>query len=258
MLLSRVERVGFVTILRREIRRFLRIWIQSLIPSVISTALYLIIFGDLIGERIGVMKGFSYIEYILPGLVMMAIITNAYGNVVTSFYISRFQRNIEEVLVSPLSSGTILLGYTLGGVARGLLIGILVVVISLFFTKLTLHNISLTIFIAILVAMLFSTLGLLNALFAKNFDDINLVPTFVLTPLTYLGGVFYSVELLPKFWQGVTHANPIFYMINALRYSMLGSSDVKISMALSIILSCNLFFYIIALWMLRKGIGIRT
>lgn len=254
----KVMSVQLYTIVRREITRFCRIWIQSLLPSVISTALYFVIFGSLIGERIGPMKGVEYIDYILPGLIMMAIITNAYGNVVASFYISRFQRNIEELLVSPTSSNVILVGYLLGGVTRGLVVGVLVTLVSMCFTSLPLLHPVWTVVIATLVAWLFSILGLINAIFAKNFDGINIVPTFVLTPLTYLGGVFYSVDLLPGFWEKVTHINPIFYMINAFRFAMLGQSDVELSVALMVIGGLIVLLYTIAFQLLKRGVGIRT
>ncbi len=250
--------IGLYTISRREITRFFRIWKQTLLPSVISMLLYFVIFGNLIGSRIGDMQGFDYVEYILPGLVMMAVVTNSYGNVVGSFFISRFQRNIEELLVSPLPNSIILLGYASGGVIRGVIVGILVTIVSLFFSKLHLQHCLLIFIIAFLVAILFSLLGLINAVFAKNFDDINIIPTFVLTPLTYLGGVFYSVNILPEFWQSVTYFNPIFYIVNAFRYAMLGRSDVSVALSLWIISGLVLCAYFVALWLLKKGFGIRT
>lgn len=250
--------IGLYTILRREITRFIRIWSQTLLPSAISMVLYFVIFGHLMGARIGEIDGVSYIEYIVPGLIMMAIITNAYGNVVASFFGSKFQRNIEEMLVSPLPNFIIVWGYLLGGLARGIVVGILVTVLSLFFTALPLTHLGLTIFVAVLTAILFSLAGLINGVFAKKFDDINVVPTFVLTPLTYLGGVFYSIDFLPLFWQWVSYANPIFYMVNAFRYGMLGKSDVDIHLAIWMIIGFIVVFYSWALWLFRKGVGIKT
>jgi ABC-2 type transport system permease protein len=204
------------------------------------------------------MNGFNYIEYIVPGLIMMSIITNSYSNVVASFFGAKFQRSIEEMLVSPLPTSVILWGYIIGGVARGICVGILVTGVSLFFTKLTIQNIWVILLIGLLTAILFSIGGLLNALFAKKFDDINIIPVFVLTPLTYLGGVFYSINLLPPFWQNVTHGNPIFYMVNAFRYGMLGHSDVNVNIAFAVILGFILVAYGLCIWLLTRGVGIRT
>ncbi len=250
--------IGFYTILRREISRFIRIWSQTLLPSMISMTLYFVIFGHLMGDRIGKIAEVSYIAYIVPGLIMMSIITNAYGNVVASFFGSKFQRNIEEMLVSPLPNFIILWGYVLGGLARGMAVGILVTGLSLFFITLPLMHLGLIILVAVLTAILFSLAGLINGIFAKKFDDINIVPTFVLTPLTYLGGVFYSVDFLPPFWQWVSYSNPVFYMINAFRYGMLGKSDVDLYVALCVILSFIVVLYSWAIWLLNKGISIKT
>jgi ABC-2 type transport system permease protein len=250
--------IGLYTIIRREITRFLRIWTQTFLPSIISIALYFLIFGNLIGPRIGEMGGYRYIDYLVPGLIMMSIITNSYANVVGSFFTSKFQRNIEEMLVSPMSNGIILLGYVLGGVVRGTFVGVLVTIVSLFFTKLNLQYAWMTLMIGALTALLFSLAGLANGIFAKKFDDINIIPTFVLTPLTYLGGVFYSVNLLPDFWQKVTYLNPLFYMVNAFRYGMLGYSDINVHVAIGVIVSLTITLYILCVWLMRKGVGIRT
>lgn len=250
--------IGLYTILRREVARFIRIWSQTLLPSVISITLYYVIFGNLIGARIGEIDGFQYIEYIVPGLVMMAIITNSYGNVVASFFGSKFQRNIEEMLVSPLPNFIILWGYLLGGLARGISVGILVTGVSLFFTVLPLAHIGLIMVVGTLTAILFSLAGLINGIFAKKFDDINIVPTFVLTPLTYLGGVFYSIDFLPPFWQWVSYANPVFYMVDAFRYSMLGKSDIDTSVSIWVIVGFIIVLYSWAIWLFRKGVGIKT
>lgn len=253
-----VNWIGFCTILRREIVRFMRIWTQTLLPSVVSMVLYFIIFGNLIGPRIGEMGGVAYIEFLVPGLVMMAIITNAYTNVVFSFFSSKFQKNIEELLVAPLTSSIILWGYVLGGIIRGLLVGLLVILIALFFTQLKIQNLGITILIAFLTAFLFSVAGLLNGIFAKKFDDVNIVPTFILTPLTYLGGVFYSTSMLSELFQKLTYINPIFYMVNAFRYGMLGYSDVDIQTSFIIILLFILMGYGLTLWLLKKGTGIKS
>jgi ABC-2 type transport system permease protein len=258
MLRLKENAIALYTIVRREITRFIRIWTQTFLPSIISIALYFVIFGNLIGPRIGEMSGYRYIDYLVPGLIMMAIITNAYANVVGSFFTSKFQRNIEEMLVSPMPNFVILWGYVLGGVVRGVIVGLLVTIVSLFFTKLTVEHLGITLIVGILTALLFSLAGLVNGIFAKKFDDINLVPTFVLTPLTYLGGVFYSVNLLPEFWNRVTYANPVFYMVNAFRYGMLGFSDIDVGLSISVIILFIVVLYGIALWLLRSGVGIRT
>ncbi len=250
--------IALSTIIRKEIVRFMRIWVQTLIPPVITITLYFIIFGKLIGSRIGEMGGFSYVEFVVPGLIMMSIITNSYGNVVSSFFSVKFQKSIEEVLVSPTPNYIILFGYVFGGVIRGLLVGIIVTAVSLFFTTLTINNLPVTISIVILTSIVFSLAGFLNALFARSFDDISIIPTFVLTPLTYLGGVFYSIKLLPEFWQGVSQLNPVLYMVNAFRYGILGVSDINITsafigvMAFIVILSCA------CLYLLSHGTRLRA
>lgn len=250
--------VGLYTIVLREITRFIRIWSQTLLPSVISMALYFIIFGHVMGSRIGSIEGYTYIEYIAPGLIMMSIITNAYANVVSSFFGAKFQRHLEEMLVSPLPNYIILWGFIVGGLLRGILVGLLVTGISLFFTQLTLQHFWLTLLIGILTALLFSLAGFINGIFAEKFDDINIVPTFVLTPLTYLGGVFYSVHLLPDVWQWLTYINPVFYMVNGFRFGMLGKSDVDMSITLWVIAGFVGVLYGLSIWLLKKGIGIKT
>jgi ABC-2 type transport system permease protein len=227
--------MAFLTILVKEVRRFLRIWPQTLVPPAITVALYYVIFGSLIGSRIGPMGGFDYMQFVVPGLIMMAVITNSYANVVSSFFGAKFQHHIEELLVSPTPNWVIVLGFTVGGVARGLCVGLLVTLLSLFFTKLPVLNLGLTALVVLLTAVLFSLAGLINAVFANNFDDISIIPTFVLTPLTYLGGVFYSIDLLPPFWRAVSQANPILHMVNAFRYGVLGVSDVHVGAALGMI-----------------------
>jgi len=242
----------------KEINRFLRIWVQTIVPPAITMSLYFVIFGNLIGERIGQMSGFSYMAFIVPGLIMMSVITNSYSNVASSFFSAKFQRNIEELLVAPVPNYLIIWGYVGGGVARGLIVGLIVTLVSLFFVDLHIYNIAVLIASVLCTSILFSIGGLLNAIFAKTFDDISIIPTFVLTPLTYLGGVFYSISLLPDFWQGVSHFNPIFYMINAFRYGFLGVSDVPILWSFTVIGAFIVVGYSMVAILLKKGAGIRS
>ncbi len=250
--------VGFITLLLKEVRRIVRIWIQTIIPPAITMTLYFVIFGSLIGRRIGEIDGVPYMTFIAPGLIMMSVITNSFGNVVSSFFSGKLQLHLEELLVAPISTFTIVLGYVLGGVFRGILVAALVTVVALIFTDINVEYPLITLAVIILTAMVFSLAGLLNALFAKNFDDITIIPTFVLTPLTYLGGVFFSISLLSEFWQRVALANPILYMVNAFRYGMLGSSDVSITVAFSIIIIALIVMFTVVMTMLQKGIGTRV
>ncbi|MBP7178316.1 MAG: ABC transporter permease [Moraxellaceae bacterium] len=249
--------IALTTILLKEVRRFTRIWIQTLLPPAIMMTLYFVIFGNLVGSRIGNMGGFNYMQYIVPGLIMMAVITNSYSNVVSSFYSAKFQRSIEELLVSPVPNHIILLGYVLGGMIRGMMVGVIVTLLSLFFTHISIHHILVVIYTVIMTAALFSLGGFINAVYAKSFDDISIVPTFILTPLTYLGGVFYSIDMLPEFWQKVSLLNPIVYMVNAFRYGFLGVSDVNVFLSLGIITSVAVGLYIFAYRLLKNGTGIR-
>ena len=253
-----VNVIGLGTIAHKEIRRVLRIWIQTIIPPAITMTLYFIIFGSLIGSRIGEMDGVPYTTFIAPGLIMMAVIQNSFGNVVSSFFSGKLQQHLEEMLVSPLSVVTIVTGFVIGGVARGLFVAALVTVVAMFFTDLTVEYPLVTFSVIVLVAMVFSLAGLLNAIFAKNFDDISIIPTFVLAPLTYLGGVFFSISLLSPFWQNVALANPILYMVNAFRYGMLGASDIPLGIAFSIILAAFVLLFGLALVLLHRGTGIRS
>ncbi len=223
--------VAFQTILVKEVRRYLRIWPQTLLPPAITMTLYFVIFGALIGSRIGEMGGFSYMQFVVPGLIMMAVVTNSYSNVVSSFFGAKFNHSVEELLVSPVPNWVILAGYITGGVSRGLAVAVIVTCLSLFFSDLSIHNLPLTVGIVLLTSVLFALFGFINAVFANNFDDISIVPTFVLTPLTYLGGVFYSMELLPDFWENVSRLNPLVYVVNGFRYGVLGVSDVDVSFA---------------------------
>ena len=251
--------VALGTIVRREIVRILRIWTQTLIPPAITMTLYFVIFGKLIGSRIGTIEGgFSYMQYIVPGLVMMSIITNSYGNISSSFFGAKFSRAVEEMLVSPMPNWVILLGYVAGAVVRGLVVGILVLLIALFFTSLHVAHPVVTFFSVLLGATIFSLAGFVNAVYAKKFDDIALVPTFILTPLTYLGGVFYSVNMLGEPWQAISRANPILYMVNAFRYGVLGISDVHVGMAFVVMLGFVVALSIVALQLLKRGIGLRS
>ncbi|MYM61793.1 ABC transporter permease [Pseudomaricurvus sp. HS19] len=254
----REQWISFLTILRREIHRFMRIWVQTLVPPVITMALYFIIFGSLIGSRIGTMSGFSYMEFVVPGLIMMAVLTNSYSNVVSSFYSAKFQHSVEELLVSPTPNYIILLGYVLGGVARGLAVGFIVTMISMLFTRLQVHHIGVTVAIVIMTSVLFSLMGFVNAVYANSFDDISIVPTFVLTPLTYLGGVFYSISMLPEFWQGVSQLNPILYMVNAFRYGILGVSDIHIGNAFAGVGVFIVVLFAYCLHLLRTGKRLRA
>ena len=249
--------VALQTIVQREIRRYTRIWPQTLLPPAITMVLYFVIFGSLIGARIGDMDGFSYMDYIVPGLIMMSVITNSYSNVVSSFFSTKFQRSIEELLVSPVSPHVIVIGFALGGITRGLAVAVIVTLLSLFFTQLQVHHLGVTVLVILLTAITFSLGGFINAVFARNFDDISIIPTFVLTPLTYLGGVFYSISLLPPFWQHVSLANPILHMVNAFRYGILGVSDIDIRIAIGMMLLASGLLYLFCIRLLKSGRGMR-
>ncbi|MEH6642620.1 ABC transporter permease [Vreelandella glaciei] len=250
--------IALWTLVLKEIKRFTRIWPQTLLPPSITMAMYFIIFGNLIGSRIGDMDGFSYMDFIVPGLIMMSVITNSYSNVASSFFSNKFQRSIEEMMVSPMPNWVILAGFILGGMARGLGVGLIVTIVSLFFTRLTMEHPLLTVLVVVLTSALFSIGGFINALLANKFDDISIVPTFILTPLTYLGGVFYSISMLPDFWQGVSMLNPILYMVNVFRYGFLGVSDIPVGWALAAIFAFIIVLFSIALAMLERGKGIRS
>ncbi|HSP57286.1 MAG TPA: ABC transporter permease [Halomonas sp.] len=250
--------IALWTLVHKEIKRFTRIWPQTLLPPSITMTMYFIIFGNLIGSRIGEMDGYSYMDFIVPGLIMMAVITNSYSNVASSFFSNKFQRSIEEMMVSPMPNWVILAGFVLGGMARGLGVGVIVTVVSLFFTRIEVAHPLLTVFVVVLTAALFAIGGFINALLGKKFDDISIVPTFILTPLTYLGGVFYSISLLPPFWQGVSMLNPILYMVNVFRYGFLGVSDIPVGWALTAVLAFIMVLFGLALWMLERGKGIRS
>ncbi len=249
--------VALKTLVRKEVVRVARIWIQTIVPPAITMTLYFIIFGNLIGRRIGEMGGFDYMQYIAPGLIMMSVITNSYGNVVSSFFGAKYGKHIEEMLVSPMSNAAIIIGHVAGGVIRGLMVGALVTIIALGFTSLSVEHPLVTLSMVLLASSVFALLGFVNAVFAKKFDDISIIPTFILTPLTYLGGVFYSITLLPEFWQKVSLGNPILYMVNAFRYGILGVSDISIAYAYLIVGFFVVGLFTLNLMLLNRGIGIR-
>jgi ABC-2 type transport system permease protein len=255
--LARTNMVGFSTIVIREFNRIIRIWGQTIVPPAITATLYFVIFGSLIGRRIGDMGGYTYIQYIAPGLIMMSVITNSYGNVVSSFFGAKFGKHIEELLVSPLPSWLIVTGYMMGGILRGLIVGAVVTTITLIFTRLHVHNLLVVMTAVLLSSIVFALAGMINAVFAKNFDQISFIPTFVLTPLTYLGGVFYTIRLLPEWAQGMSHANPILYMVNAFRYGFLGVSDVDIRFAYTMMIGAALVLFTSCVWLLKRGVGTR-
>lgn len=249
--------IAFTTIVVKEIRRFMRIWPQTLLPPAITMTLYFVIFGTLIGSRIGEMGGFTYMQFVVPGLIMMAVVTNSYANVVSSFFGSKFQHSIEELLVSPVPNYIILMGYVIGGVTRGILVGIIVTLLSLFFAELNISNVPVTIAIVIMTSILFALAGFINAVYANNFDDISIIPTFVLTPLIYLGGVFYSMELLPEFWANVSKINPLVYVVNAFRYGVLGVSDVDVIWSFLMITLFTVAAYLYSMHLLNTGKRLR-
>ena len=256
-MILRQQWVAFSTIVTKEVMRFVRIWVQTVLPAMITMGLYFVIFGHLIGSQLAPIQGYNYIDYIVPGIILMAIINNSYANVVSSFFGSKFQRHIEEMLISPMPNYLILLGFIGGGLMRGLVVGAGVTAVASIFAHLHVHNLLVILIVVILTSVLFSLAGLINAVYAKTFDDISIIPTFVLTPLTYLGGIFYSVDMLPSFWQHVSLVNPILYMINLMRYGMLGVSDIDVRLALLIVVGFVVGLYLFALYLLRKGIGIR-
>ena len=249
--------IAFVTILRKEVRRYTRIWTQTLLPSAITMSLYFVIFGTLVGSRIGEMGGFTYMQFVVPGLIMMAIVTNSYSNVVSSFFGSKFNNSIEELLVSPTPNYIILWGYILGGVTRGLMVAVIVTLVALFFTDLSIYSLPVVVAIVTMTSILFALAGFINAVFANSFDDISIVPTFVLTPLIYLGGVFYSLDLLPDFWRGVSQLNPLVYVVNAFRYGVLGVSDVSIEFAFCMIGVFTVIAYVYCMHLLNSGTRLR-
>lgn len=250
--------IAFDSLLSKEVIRFLRIWVQTLVPPAITMTLYFVIFGQLVGSRVGMMDNHPYVQYIAPGLIMMSVITSAYANVSSSFFSAKFQRSIEELLIAPVPTYAIIWGYAMGGITRGVLVGLIVTLVASFFVPLQFHHTAVLLLTLLMTATLFSLAGLINAVFAKTFDDISLIPTFVLTPLTYLGGVFYSLSLLPDFWQLVSRLNPIVYMVNAFRYGFLGISDVPVSISFTLLCGFILVLYGICWWLIEKGVGLKN
>jgi ABC-2 type transport system permease protein len=249
--------IALKTIAVKEYLRFIRIWIQTVLPPAISVGLYFIIFGELIGSQINDIDGYKYMDFIVPGLILMSVITNAYANVVSSFFSAKFHHSIEEMLVSPLPNYIILIGFVSGGLARGIIVGITVTLVSMFFSDFQIHSYSVTIGVFILTSILFALAGFINAAYARSFDDITIIPTFVLTPLTYLGGIFYSIKMLPEFWQNISLVNPVLYMINAFRYGLLGVSDIDLTTAFIIIIAFIVVLYYFSLRLLRLGVGLK-
>lgn len=253
----REQWIAFMTILRKEVKRYTRIWTQTLLPSAITMSLYFVIFGSLIGSRIGEMGGFTYMEFVVPGLIMMAIVTNSYSNVVSSFFGSKFNSSVEELLVSPTPNYVILMGYVVGGVSRGLLVACIVTIVSMFFTSLHIHSYLVVVSVVLMTSTLFALAGFINAVYANSFDDISIVPTFVLTPLIYLGGVFYSMDLLPDFWAGVSKLNPLVYVVNAFRYGVLGVSDVSLWFSFGMIAGFTVIAFSYSMHLLNSGKRLR-
>jgi len=248
---------AFKTIVLKEILRFARIWVQTIVPAVITTSLYFLIFGNLIGSQLSDIDGYSYVDYIVPGIILMSVITNSYGNVVSSFYGHKFQHHVEEMMVSPMPNYVLLVGFVVGGVARGIVVGGVVTLVAMFFTNIHFEHVFITSIVVVLTAVLFSLAGFVNAVYANSFDDISIIPTFVLTPLTYLGGIFFSIDMLSNFWQNIALFNPILYMINAMRFGMLGVSDISLSTAFIIIGLFLIGLYLFCLYLLKNGVGLR-
>lgn len=249
--------IAYYTMMRRELVRILRIWSQTLLPPVVTTSLYFLVFGTFIGSQLAPIHGFNYIQFIVPGLIMMSVITSAYSNTVSTFYFAKWTKNLEELLVSPTPDWVVILGFVSGGVLRGLLVGVLVLIVSLLFTHLAIFNAFVVVASIVLTSVLFSLAGLINGVFAKGFDGISIVPTFVLTPLTYLGGIFYSIQQFPEFWQKVSLANPILYMVNAFRYGFLGVSDVPLWICFSVLIGFTLAFTLVVAWLFKRGVGLK-
>lgn len=250
--------ISYKTMLRNDLVRIVRIWSQTLLPPVVTTSLYFVVFGAFIGSQLAPIDGYSYMQFIVPGLIMMAVITSAYQNVISTFFFAKWIKTLEEMLVSPTPVWVMIAGFVSGGVLRGLMVGALVLVVSLFFTHLVVYNLAVLLLALVLTAVLFSLAGLINGIFAKGFDGISIVPTFVLTPLTYLGGIFYSIEQFSPFWQQVSMLNPILYMVNAFRYGFLGISDISLWICFSVLVGFTVLFAGITAYLIKKGVGIKT
>ncbi|HIB28575.1 MAG TPA: ABC transporter permease [Candidatus Thioglobus sp.] len=250
--------IAYKTIVVKEVLRFSRIWVQTIFPPIITTSLYLLIFGGLMGERIGDMQGVDYLHFIIPGIILMTVIQNAYANTVSSFFLAKFNHSIEELLISPVSYWVILLGYVSGGVVRGFTVGLGVFIAVSFFVDLQIYSIGIVLITFLLTAILFSLAGFINAIFAQSFDDISIVPTFILMPMTYLGGMFYSIEILPEFWQSLSKFNPIYYMVDSFRMGFLGSSTTDFSVSIVVLTSMIVILALVAFYLLKKGVNIKT
>jgi ABC-2 type transport system permease protein len=255
---TRQKLISLKTILSNEVKRIFRVWTQTLVPPIMSNVLYFVIFGGIVGSQISNMNGFKYMEYIFPGIAMMGIITSSFMHSVSSFFFSKFQKTIEEIVVSPTPYSVVLLGYMLGGVMRGLMIGLIISIVGMIFTDISVHSYSLMILMALLTSSLFSLIGITNAIYAKGFDGISIIPNFVITPLTYLGGVFYSISLLPVFWQGLSKFNPILYMIDGFRYAVLGKSDININYSLSLLFILVIIFFALNIYLFKSGRGFKV
>ena len=251
-------RIAYLTVMRKELVRIFRIWAQTILPPVVTTSLYFIVFGTFIGSQLAPIQGLSYIQFIVPGLIMMSIITSSYMNTVSNFYFAKFMRNIDEMLVSPMPDWLVIAGFVSGGGMRGLIVGFFVLLVSLFFSHLAIYNLAILIAAVLMTSVLFSLAGLINGVYAKGFDGISIVPTFVLTPLTYLGGIFYSISQFPEFWQKVSLLNPILYMVNAFRYGFLGVSDVPVWICFSILIGFTLIFTAIVAFLFKRGMGVKN
>jgi ABC-2 type transport system permease protein len=250
--------ISFYTIVRKDAARMFRIWPQTFLPSIITSVLYFLIFGSFLGSSIGEVQGVPYILFVVPGLVMLAVVTQSYANTSFVMFTSKFfGRNIDEILVSPTPPWILVAGYIAGGVVRGVVVGVLVLLVSLFFTHLVVYSYLTILLFLVLTSLVFSLAGLVNGVYAKSMDGISIVPTFVLTPLVYLGGVFYSVESLAPFWRAVTQVDPIFYIINGFRYGFLGASDVPILYSTGLLLLFTAVFTGIAIYLIRNGLGLK-
>jgi len=249
--------IAFYTIVRKEVVRFMRIWSQTLLPPVITQSLYFVVFGAFIGSQINDINGISYMAFIIPGLVMMGVINSAFMNVVSSFYAAKFLKNYEEFMVSPASNPVIIFGYVIGGMLRGLLVGLLIFGVSIFFVRPEIANFGVILIFIVLTAFVFALGGLVNGIFAKNWDDISIFPTFVLTPLIYLGGVFYSISDLPEPWQTVSKFNPILYMVDGFRYGFHGSSDIPVFYSFLMLVGFTIILFGVNVYLMRKGVGLK-
>jgi ABC-2 type transport system permease protein len=250
--------VSFYTIVRKEVVRMFRIWTQTFLPPAITTALYFLIFGKFIGSQIAPINGVTYMQFIVPGLVMMAVVMQSFMNSAFTFYMAKFQKTLEEVSVSPTPYLVLIAGHVASAVIRGMLTAVIVLGVALFFTHLSIAHLFITILFVFLSSLLFALAGLINGVFANSFDTVSIFPTFVLTPLTYLGGVFYSVSVLPEIWQNISLANPILYMVNGFRYGMLGFADTNVILSLGVLSALVVVLTLVNWWIFKTGKGLRA